>query len=234
MKNILFSSLFIFGTSSFVSAQNYSIQVSEGSEAVGESGSNNALSATVYECDMETVEKEWKSTLKDFKNGDVKTGKHTLFVDNVLIKDMGNNPVDVYTVYSEKKENKSVRMSVAFNLGGAYLSSSAHKEQFEVAKKLIYEFAVKMTKSAVDEHLKTEKKALEKLEDKQKDLEHNKKKMENDIADNKDRIKKAEEDIKKNEENIKKNAKEQEEQKKLIEAQKIITDDVRKKMEAVK
>ncbi len=219
----------------FTFAQNYNIEVTESNESVG-TGSNNALVVVIYDADLETVEKEWKSRVKDFNTEKTTLSKHTLFADNATIKEMGNNTVDIYTNFSEKKdgEKKTVRMVVGFDLGGAYLSSSQHKDKFEVAKKIIKDFAVKMTKEAVEEQVKIANKALDKLNDKQKDLEKGKKEMEENIVDDKEKIKKAEEDIKKNEENIKTNEKQQEEQKKLIEAQKKVVEDIRKKLDAVK
>lgn len=227
-----FSSLLLL-VSTFTFSQNYSIQVTESNESIG-GGSNNALVVTIYEADIETVEKEWKSRVKDFSTEKTTLNKHTLFGDNAVIKEMGNNTVDIYTNFSDKKEDKTVRMVVAFDLGGAYLSSSQHKDKFEVAKKIIRDFAVKLTKEAVEAQMKEVNRAMEKLVDKQEDLEKNKKNMEERIADDKEKIKKAEEDIKKNEESIKLNQKEQEEQKKLIEAQKKVVEDTKKRLDSVK
>jgi hypothetical protein len=214
-------------------AQNYSIQVTESNEPIG-SGNNNALVVIIYETDIETVEKEWKSRVKDFNTEKTSLNKHTLFADNATIKEMGNNTVDIYTNFAEKKDDRSVRMVVAFDLGGAYLSSSQHKDKFEVAKKILKEFAVKLTKEGVENQMKQASKALEKLMDKQADLEKGKKNMEQRIAEDKEKIKKAEEDIKKNEENIKLNQKDQDEQKKLIEAQKKVVEETKKKLDSVK
>ncbi|MBC7861590.1 MAG: hypothetical protein IAF38_01370 [Bacteroidia bacterium] len=231
MKKILLSISLLSGLA--FTAQNYTIQISEGSESIG-AGNNNSFSVIIYEADIDEVEKEWKSTVKDYNTEKTNLTKHTLFGDNAVIKEMGNGTVDIYTNFIEKKEDKTVRMVVAFDLGGAYLSSGQHKEKADIAKKIIKEFAVKMTKEGVSVQVKVAEKALEKLNDKQKDLEKGKKDMEENIVDDKAKIKKAEEDIKKNEENIKKNETDQLEQKKLIEAQKKVTDDVKKKMEAVK
>jgi hypothetical protein len=231
MKKILLSAS-VFCSLLF-SAQNYTIQINEGSESIG-AGNNNAFTVIIYEANIDDVEKEWKSTVKDYNTEKTNLTKHSLFGDNAVIKEMGNGTVDIYTNFSEKKEDKTVRMVVAFDLGGAYLSSGQHKDKADIAKKIIKDFAVKMTREAVAGQVKIAEKALEKLTDKQKDLEKGKKDMEENITNDKEKIKKAEEDIKKNEETIKKNETDQAEQKKLIEAQKKVTDDIKKKMEAVK
>lgn len=231
MKNLFFSFLILFSLAA--QAQNYNIQITESNEPIG-AGNNNALIVIIYETDLDKVESEWKSRVKDFNTEKTNLSKHTLFGDNATIKEMGNNTVDIYTNFSEKKEDRSVRMAVAFDLGGAYLSSSQHKDKYEVAKKILYDFAVKLTKEGVSEQLKLANKSLEKLTDKQQDLEKGKKNMEEKIVENKELIKKAEEEIKKNEEMIKQNAKDQDEQKKLIEAQKKVVEETKKKLEAVK
>lgn len=224
MKKVLCSLFLLLALSSV--AQSYSISVTESNEAIG-AGNNNALVVTLYETDIETVEKEWKSRVKDFNTEKTNLSKHSLFADNAVIKEMGNGTVDIYTNFSEKKEDRTVRMIVAFDLGGAFCSSSNDKGKFEVAKKIVQEFAIRITKESVSEKLKLASKALEKLEDKQKDLEKENKNLQDDIKNYNEKIKKAEEDTKKN-------VAEQETKKKEIEAQKKVVEEVKKKLDGVK
>jgi hypothetical protein len=224
MKKIFTSVLLL--SSVFLCAQNFTIQVTEGNEQIG-AGNNNALIVTIYETDLETVEKEWKSRVKDFNTEKTNLSKHVLFADNAVIKEMGNNTIDIYTTFAEKKEERSVRMVVAFDLGGAYLSSGTHKDKFDVAKKIIYDFAVKLSREGVNEQVKVANKAYDKLLEKQKDLEKDKKDLEADILNYKEKIKAAEEAIKKNDADQLLKKKEIEEQKKAVDA-------VKKKLEGVK
>ncbi|MFN6039713.1 MAG: coiled-coil domain-containing protein, partial [Bacteroidota bacterium] len=195
---------------------------------------NNALTVIVYEAEYDEVEKEWKKTIKDYKSEKVELSKHSFFADNVAIKEMGTGTIDIYTNFAYKKEDKSTRMVVACDLGVGYLNSKDYKDKFEIIKKILYDFAVKLTKDAVGEQLKTVNKALDKLKDKQSDLEKDKKDMDENIVNDKAKIKKAEEDIKKNEIEITKNLKEQEAQKKLIDDQQKIVDEVKKKLDSVR
>ncbi|MBL7935220.1 MAG: hypothetical protein JNM51_05355 [Bacteroidia bacterium] len=171
------------------------------------------------------MESKWKSFLKDFKNEKVKTDKGEVFGDNIIIKDWGNNPVDVYATFEEDKKTKTVIMHVAFDLGGAYLSSS-EGDKHRAAEKMIKEFAIKVTKESMADKVKGLEKVLGKLEDNQKDLEKDNKNSKSDIENYKEKIKKAEEDIKKNEEDqVKKKAE--------IEAQKKVVEEAKKIMEKV-
>jgi hypothetical protein len=206
------------------SAKAQKISVKDGSEKFS-NGSHNAYTVVVYETSKDDVSSKWKSYLKDFKNEKVKSDNGEIFGDNVLIKDWGNNPVDVYSTFEEDKTAKTVTMHVAFDLGGAYLTS-ADGEKHNAAKKMVKEFAVKTTKESMGDKVKDMEKALGKLEDNQKDLEKANKSSKSDIEDYKGKIKKAEDDIVKNESD-------QAKKKTEIEAQKKVVDDAKKVMDKV-
>lgn len=200
------------------------ISVKGGNESFS-SGSHNAYTTTIYETTKDDVESKWKSYLKDFKNEKVKSDKGEIFGDNVMIKDWGNNPVDVYTKFEEDKKTKMVVMHVAFDLGGAYLSSS-ESEKHKLAEKMIKEFAVKTTKESLGDKVKEQEKILGKLDDSQKDLEKDNKNSKSDIENYKEKIKKAEDDIKKNEADQAKKKAEIEAQKKVVDNAKSIMNKV--------
>lgn len=218
-------SLFVLGVLALglqVKAQK--ISVNDGSQKFSD-GSHNAYSVTIYETSKSDVESKWKSFLKDFKTEKVKTEKGELFADNVLIKEWGNNPVDVYTTFEENKEAKTVQMNVAFNLGGAYLTG-ADGDKHKSAKAMIKDFAVKTTKESLGDKVKEQEKILGKLEDNQKDLEKENKGLKSDIDSYKSKIKSAEDNIAKNEEAQAKKKAEIEAQKKIVDAAKEIMNKV--------
>lgn len=217
MKKVILTVAVCFALTA-VNAQK--ISVKDGSEKFS-SGSHNAYSVVIYETSKDDVESKWKSYLKGFKNEKVKSDNGEIFGDNVLIKDWGNNPVDVYTTFEEDKTAKTVTMHTAFDLGGAYLSSS-DGDKHSGAKKMVKEFAVKTTKESMENKVKDQEKILSKLEDNQKDLEKDNKNSKSDIENYKAKIKKAEEDIAKNEADQTKKKSEIESQKKVVEAAKLV------------
>lgn len=200
-----------------INANAQKINVKNGSEKFS-SGSQPCLVCTIYANTQDEVQSEWKSLLKDFKNEKVKNNGDEVFGDNVLIKDWGNNPVDVYATFTENKKDQTVEMHVAYDLGGAYLKSS--DDRYNYAEKMVKEFAIKMTKIPLEKKVKDNEKALGKLEDNQKDLEKENKGLKSDIESYKEKIKKAEDDIKKNEENQTKKKAEIETQKKVVDESK--------------
>ena len=210
---------------SFLSLMNaQKISVKDGSENFS-SGSHNAYTTTLYQISKDDVESKWKSFLKDFKNEKVRSEKGEIFGDNIVIKDWGNNPVDIYTSFEEDTKAKKVVMHVAFDLGGTYLTG-AEKDKHHSAEKLIKEFAVKTTKESMADKLKDLEKVYNKLVENQKDLEKDNKDYKSDIENYKAKIKKAEDDITKNEaEQVKKKTE--------IEAQKKVVDDAKNVMNSV-
>jgi chromosome segregation ATPase len=142
-----------------------------------------------------------------------------------LIKDWGNNTVDIYSKFDEDKDKKTITMSVAVDLGGTYLKSS-DKDKYKYMEKIVKEFAVKMTKDGIEDKVKEASGALSKLESNQKDLESKNSSLKKDIENYKEKIKKAEEDVKTNEaDQVKKKSE--------IEAQKKVVEEIKKKLSGV-
>jgi len=191
MKKIIVLSL-LAGLCSFSFAQK--IRVHESKENIG-GGSHNALIVQVYGVDAKDVEKEWKSKMKDY-GAKVSNSKGELFGDNAIIKEMGNNTIDMYARVDDKKDE--VDLIVAFDLGGAYLNSSEHSDKYKIAEKIMHDFAVKITRDAIEYQLKTQQKALEKLNGQEKDLEKENKNLNSEITDYQNRIKKDQDAIEKN------------------------------------
>lgn len=213
MKKLFTLSSFIISFSTF----SQSILVKEGNEKFS-TGSQNAITTTIYENNLNDVLSEWKKVLKDFKYEKVKDDDNEVFGDNILIKEWGNNPVDFYTKFEENKSNKTVNMSVAVDLGGVYLSSSADKDKYNYIEKLVKDFAIKQTKAPLEEAVKDAEKLLAKKEDQQKDLEKDNKNLHEDITDYNAKIRKAETDLVAKEGELVKKKSEVAVQKKVVEA----------------
>jgi hypothetical protein len=212
------------GAAALSSAQE--VKVKEGSESFS-NGSHNALSVMVYVEDMDKVQKEWKSQMKDFGYQSMNDkGKEQDF-DNVKFKSLSNNPMDVYTKFEEEKSEKAIRVIAAYDMGGDYVSSSKHSSEYDFMKKLMKDFAVKTAKDIIEDQLKDATKTLTRFQDKQKDLEKDNKNLDSDIKNYEDKIKKAKDDIEKNKKDI-------ETKKKEIELQQKVVDGVKAKYESIK
>ncbi|MCE3279486.1 MAG: hypothetical protein K0S44_1677 [Bacteroidetes bacterium] len=200
------------------------IKVKESSENIG-GGSHSAITVTLNEINPSDAEDAFKSFMKKY---DGKRGSKdgAIFIDNAVIKEMGNNTVDIYGKALGKKGDPEITFVIAYDLGGAFLNSGEHKDQYKIAEKIAKDFAVQATKDAISDKLKAAEKVQSNLEDDQKSLEKQNKNLNDDITDYKAKITKAEQDIAKNKTD-------QEKKKSEIEAQKKVVADIDKKLKAV-
>jgi len=154
MKRILLISLAVI-FSSTIFAQKIEVR-----EVTGKfrNGNQNALSTFVYHSNIKTVQKEFESLLKSYK-GKVSTKKREMFGDDLLIASVSNNTLDVYAYCVDTKDG-AIEVVAGFDLGGAYLSSSMHQEQYARVAQIMREFALKITEKAYADFLKGEAKDL--------------------------------------------------------------------------
>ncbi|MFH2096143.1 MAG: hypothetical protein ABIJ16_10595 [Bacteroidota bacterium] len=221
MKNLLFVAVILCATGGIFGQKE--IKVTESNENIAE-GSNNALSVIIFEADDKEVEKAWKKLMKDY-NAKVSMKKE-IFADDATIKDISSNTIDIYAKI-EKTKDGDAKITVAFDLGGAFLSSSQHSSQFKAAKEIMQKFGVDCAKEAIRIQVKEAEKVLEKMEGEKQDLVKENENLNNKIAGWEKDIEKAKEDIKTNEKN-------QEDKTKEIEGQKSTIETIKEKEKQIK
>jgi hypothetical protein len=155
----------------------------------------NALSTIVYYTDAGSVEKEFKDLLKSYK-GKVNTKKGVMFGDDLVISSISDNTVDVYATFKDTK-NGEVEVLVGFDLGGAFISSATHPEQFSRASEIIRDFSFNITEQAFAVIVKEEEKNLEKFTKDYEKVVSSKEGLEKDNEDYKKQIESNEKEIEK-------------------------------------
>jgi hypothetical protein len=205
-----------------ISAYSQKIKVKESTENIG-GANHSALVVNLYGINPSDAEDAFRSYMKTYDGK--RSYKDGIFIDNATIKDMSDNTVDVYGKATGSKKDVDITFIVAFDLGGAFVSSDT-KDKYKVAEKIVYDFAVQTTREAIEAQLKDAKKAQSKLEDAQKDLESENKDLNSDIENYKSKIKKAEDDIVKNKSD-------QDKKKAEIEAQKNVVETIDTKLKSV-
>jgi len=188
--------------------------ITEG-EAIISGVKQNAIIAVIPKADVEVVMKEWKNLMKKY-DAEV-TGKDELFANNAVIKSITDNSMDVYARF-ELNKDKEVVMSVAFDLGGFFMNSSAQPELFKEAKKFVEKFAVSQSKSAYKETVKAEQKVLSGMEKEKKKLEKTNEKLEKKNEEMRNQIKENAQTIKENQAQIDNKIKEIENQENKVKA----------------
>ena len=196
-------------------------KVDEKRENIGD-GVNNALVVTIYSADIDDAAKEWKKKMKKAKAKI--SGKNEIFADNADLPYISDNLIDVYAKFDQKGED--VYMIVAYDLGGAFLNSSDHKTQYKAAEKMIYDFAVEISKLCIGNNLEDAEKELKNMN---KDLDRLKSDNEGLHKD----IQRYEEQIEKAKKEVEDNVKDQENKVKEIEEQQKIVSEIEEKLKKV-
>ncbi len=218
LKKVFFCLIFMFCVS-LVFAQK--ITVKERNEKIA-GGSNNALTVVISGASEKMIEKAWEDVMKGY--GAKVSSKGEVFADNATIASLSPNTVDVYA--KTESEGENYKFIVAFDLGGAYLSSSLHSSKYKDAEKIVYDFAVDVTKKAIEEQLREAEKEQSKLEKKLDNLVGDNEKLHKDIEKYKNSITQAENDIETN-------LKDQEDTKATLESQKKAVEAIQEKLKNV-
>ena len=101
-----------------------------------------------------------------------------------------------------------IKVAVAIDLGGAYLSSREHNDKYSVFVKKMKAFASRTAAQAMNDKIATEKKIFAALEKDQKNLIKEKEKKEKDIVDAKKEIEDSEKKLVENKSNTEAKSKE--------------------------
>lgn len=214
---------------SFSITQGQTISVSNTVEEIG-GGENKAFAVIISQSDEQTVKKEWKSLLKGYKSEKVTTKKE-IFGDNCLVGQISDNTIDIYAKIKQQGDG-NIELVVAFNLGGAFLTSS--HEGHNAAEKMIREFAVKLTKIGIEKELKENEKELEKAEKELERLKKENDRLHQNISRANGMIEDANKSIDQAKLDIETNLKSQVTAKKSVEDQKSNVAEVGEKLKKVK
>ena len=152
MKRILLTSasilfmlqLFAQDTSKIVS-EKIVIKVEERTEKMSQ-GYNHCMQVFIPHVQQKDVEHDFAKFMKEYNAKGNQTKGEYLF-DHATMKQLSDNPVDVYSAASQQKDG--VQLRVFFDLGSAYLNSKDHIEKFEIAERMVHDFAKQETQAAL-------------------------------------------------------------------------------------
>ncbi|MBI1836976.1 MAG: hypothetical protein HYR91_06895 [Flavobacteriia bacterium] len=188
-------------------------------------GSRNAIYVSIPHVTVDFIEKKIKDEVKDW-GGKYNSSKGEYTSMQAQIKEMGEKMFDGYAkIVSEKDGN--VVVAFAFDLGGAFMTSSEHKTQYSAMAAKLKDFGVNAAKDFVSEEIKDQEKILKSLMKDQESLVSTKSDLEKDIEDYKKKIAEAEKKIEENKSN-------QEKMKEEIKTQEVKVEEVNKKLKGIK
>ncbi len=170
-------------------------QIMESAKVMSQ-GDKNALTVKLPDTEVKVVEKEWESFIKGYKAKLRKIKKSSeIFADNAKIEDISTNAVDVYALVSQRGDD--TELSVWFDMGGAYLNSENHPDQYTKAQGMLNTFLGRVSKTYVANLLNEEQKKLKGLEGNLKDIEKSAANSVRDIAKYEEKIAEAKANIEK-------------------------------------
>lgn len=159
-------------------------------------GSFDAIVVTIPYANIDVIEKELKSEMKDW-GGKYNSSKDEYTAKQAKMKAMGDKYFDGYAKIIQS--GSEIKVAFAVDLGGAYLNHREHGSQHKEIENRVKKFGQTASKESINGMIELEAKALKKLngekEDLLKDIERSKK----DIEDYKKKIADAEQKIKDNE-----------------------------------
>ncbi len=214
MKKLVFLSAIVLAFSISSKAQ-FSITVSETTENFGKT-SHNAFSVIIHQQTLKNVEREWAKYMKD-QRGKVRSKKGLITAHNVALYQISSDTVNAYARFSKTGEDQ-VKAAIGFESGASFVSSAEGDDRYDASRKIVYDFAVRMSKEGVVDNIQQAEKDLKKLERETSILEKDKSRLEYGIEKSKASITKAGEEI------DKKNIKLEENKLKLEEKNKQVSD----------
>lgn len=149
-------------------------------------GSKNSIVVTIPYGDQEVVEKELKSEMKDWGGKYSSSKGEAQTLQSSVKKMFERKTFDSYAKVI--KTDDGIKVAVAVDLGGAFMTSSQHSAQFAEMKERLQKFAVTAAKASIKENMKAEEKILSNFEKEEKSLEKEKDSHLKDIEDYKKKI----------------------------------------------
>lgn len=170
-------------------------QVSESVKTMSK-GDENALSITIKEVDYKKAKELWEDYLKKFGgkvNYSRKAKEYSATGSSVTTISPGT--IDIYSTVARAGEISEI--SAWFFLGGAYINSKDHPQQYQAAENFMNNFFVEIQKYLTGESLKQAQKTLEDQQSQYNRMVKDQKGWEKDIKDAQDKIEKCKKDIEK-------------------------------------
>lgn len=159
-------------------------------------GAKNSIVVTIPYGQIDVVEKELKNEMKDWGGKYSSSKGEAQTLQSSVKKMFEKKTFDSYAKVIKSEDG--VKVAVAIDLGGAFLTSKEHSSQFSEMKERLQKFAVKAAKASIQENLKVEGKILAGLEKEEKGLEKEKESHLKNIEDYKKKITDSQKKIEEN------------------------------------
>lgn len=125
-------------------------------------GEKTGFEVAIVDADPKDVESSWIKYLKKYKAKVTSSKKSVeIFGDDANIPQISANTIDVYAI--ARKAEYGTKLSVFFDLGGAFISSQDHEVAFGSAEGFLRDFALSEAIRVVEDELKEQEKVFKEL-----------------------------------------------------------------------
>ena len=130
------------------------------SEKMMSMGSKSAFTVKYEGTDVKTVEAQWTKIMKSYKGKVKKNKAKELFADDVNLKDLSTNTVDVYATVAKDESGNNTTLSVWYDLGGAFLNETDHPSQAVAVKNMLDQTSLRVGAARAESILDEEEDTL--------------------------------------------------------------------------
>lgn len=176
MKLFSTTLLLLFVCAVFTQVQAQDIPEVAMTDKVMSMGTKNAFVVKYNDVDPKIVDDQWSKIVKEYKGKVKKNKAKELFADDVKMKELSNNTVDVYATITENEAEKVTVLTVWYDLGGAFLNKTDHPSQAVAVENMLDRTSMRVMavkteniKDNEEDTLKAMNKDLSKLEKEKED-----------------------------------------------------------------
>lgn len=187
-------------------------------------GDENAMVMILKDTKAKSAQKEWIKILKALKTKPKVEKSGEVFAEAVNLSG-AKSPVNIYTIV--KQQGNDAHVMVFTDMGDAFLKSETNPDEFGAMKALMRDLDLEMARQKVEDELKAQVKAQNKLEKELKNLKGDLEKMKEAVAKKQAEIVQLEKDQVQNN-------KDQALKEKEIDAQKAVVEEVKKELKKYK
>src|SRR4030042_3979133 len=152
------------------------------------------FSVTIPEVDFELVQKNWIKEVETGTKSNVVNENQELSIFGALIKDLSENPINVYSKITDRDTLVEILVSIELKKD-QYIGSQPGDPSLITAKAYLKDFAKEQYINLIKEELQVEERKLKDLQNELNVLKNSKSRMEKTIETRTERIKTEEENI---------------------------------------
>ena len=142
----------------------YDVSTFEAKESFTGTANENALVVRIYDSSADVIKNEWKRRMRWQHFGKIKETGLEVFADDVKIKEVSSNTMDIYTM-PVKNAKGFIEFRVGVDLGGAFLNKKQHPDKYKAMAEYLESFAREESRKGLQARIEKEEIKLTELKE---------------------------------------------------------------------